>query len=201
MTAHSPNSVHKELVLEEHLVAQLVSGQGYEQRTPEDYDRASALDRELVLRFVKDTQAEEWAKLEAHYTASAEAEFFKNLEKALKTRSTLDVLRGGIKMIPGIKFALCYFKPASALEPRRVAEYEANILSVIRQVRYSLKSENAIDVALVCERHSGRDAGNQEPSDRLDLQACRKAIPHRPSIGGRAAADLQARRARALCAR
>lgn len=145
---HSSYSTHKEIVLQEYLVAQLVSGQGYEERTPDDYDRVSALDRELVVRFVKNTQPDEWSKLEAHYSASAEAEFFKNLEKALKTRSTLDVLRGGIKMIPGIKFALSYFKPASALEPKRVQEYEANILSVIQEVEYSQRHGNRIDVVL-----------------------------------------------------
>ncbi|MGH8557351.1 MAG: type I restriction endonuclease subunit R, partial [Methylococcales bacterium] len=148
MTAHSSQNIHKETVLEEHLVTQLVQGQAYESRAPEHFDRASALDRDLVLRFVQKTQPAEWAKLEAHYSASAQAEFFKNLEKALKSRSTLDVLRGGFKMIPGIQFSLCYFKPASTLEPKRVREYEANILSVIRQLRYSLKSENAIDVVL-----------------------------------------------------
>ena len=106
------------------------------------------MDRALVLRFVKETQAEEWTKLEAQYTTAAEAEFFKQLEKALKTRSTLDVLRQGIKLIPGIKFSLCFFKPASGLNADLVRLYEANILSIIRQVRYSLKNENAIDVVL-----------------------------------------------------
>lgn len=145
---HQASSAHLERVLQQHLVAQLVRGQGYEERAPDDYDRASALDREVVLRFVKATQPDEWAKLEAQYSASAEAEFFKNLEKALKTRSTLDVLRGGIKMIPGIKLALCYFRPASALEPKRVQEYDANILSVIQEVEYSQRHGNRIDVVL-----------------------------------------------------
>ncbi len=147
-STRSGASIHKEIVLEDHLVSQLIAGQGYVLRAPESLDRASALDRELVVRFLRETQPDEWAKLEAHYSGSAEAELFKNLEKALKTRSTLDVLRAGIKMIPGIKFSPCYFRPASALEPKRVQEYEANILSVMRQVRYSLKSENAIDVVL-----------------------------------------------------
>ena len=148
MTRLSPDSVHKEVALQKHLVAKLVSGQGYEERAPEDYDRPLAMDRALVLRFIKATQPDEWAKLEAHYTASAEDEFFKNLEKALKTRSALDVFRSGVKMIPGIKFSLCYFKPASALEPKRVAEYEANILSVIQEVEYSQRHGNRIDVVL-----------------------------------------------------
>ena len=111
MTDHSSQSVHKEVVLQSHFVEQLVLGQDYRERSLDDYDRARALDRQLALEFVKSTQPDEWAKLKAHYTASAESEFFKNLEKALKTRSTLNVLRSGIKMIPGIKFSLCYFKP------------------------------------------------------------------------------------------
>ena len=92
--------VHREVVLQQLVVEQLLTGQGYEECTPEDYDRALAMDHELVLRFVKETQPEEWEKLEAHYTACAEDEFFKNLEKALKTRGGLDVFRVGVKMIP-----------------------------------------------------------------------------------------------------
>ncbi len=149
MTAyHSAQSAHREIVLEQHLVDLLIAKHGYLSRTPEDYDRSIALDRELVLKFVKETQAEEWAKLEAQYTTAAEAEFLKQLEKALKSRSSLDVLRQGLKLIPGIKFLLCFFKPASGLNADLVRLYEANNLSVIRQVRYSLKNENTIDLVL-----------------------------------------------------
>ena len=148
MTAYTMQNAHHEIALEQHLVDRLVAAQGYIARKPADYDRPLAVDRELVLRFVKQTQPGEWQKLEAQYTTAAEAEFFKQLEKALKTRGTLDVLRHGIKLIPGIRFSLCFFKPASGLNASLVSHYEANILSVIRQLRYSQRSENAIDVAL-----------------------------------------------------
>jgi type I restriction enzyme R subunit len=59
------------------------------ERSPEEYDRPLALDKELVLRFVRETQAQEWQKLEAQYASSVEAEFFKQLDKALKARGTL----------------------------------------------------------------------------------------------------------------
>lgn len=144
----SADTVHREIVLEDHLVAQLVSEQGYIERSPEDFDRDLALDRELVLRFVQETQPDAWKKLEAQYTGSAEAEFFKQLEKGLKDRGTLDVLRRGFKMIPNINFAFCFFQPASGLNPELTRLYEANTLSAIRQVRYSRKNENAIDVVL-----------------------------------------------------
>jgi hypothetical protein len=38
------DTAHREIVLEDHLVEQLVIRQGYRQRQPDDYDRASALD-------------------------------------------------------------------------------------------------------------------------------------------------------------
>ena len=148
MTAYTMQNAHHEMALEQHLADQLIATQGYIARKPEDYDRPLAVDRELVLQFVKETQPGEWQKLEAQYTTAAEVEFFKQLEKALKTRGTLDVLRHGIKLIPGIRFSLCFFKPASGLNAALVGNYEANLLSVIRQLRYSQRSENAIDVAL-----------------------------------------------------
>jgi type I restriction enzyme, R subunit len=144
----TPGLIHREVVLEEHLVARLVAEQGYEPRSPEAFDRALALDRELVIRFVQETQPDQWEKLTAHYATSAEKELFTQLDRALKDRGTLDVLRHGIKLIPGITFALCFFQPASNLNPELVRRYEANILSVMRQVRYSQKNENAIDVVL-----------------------------------------------------
>lgn len=142
------DNVHREEVLEIHLCKALVEQQGYRPRAPDDFDRASALDKTMVLTFVKATQADEWSKLEGQYGASSEAEFFKQLEQGLKQRGTLDVLRNGVKLVPNLKFFLCAFKPASAINPALVALFQANILSVIRQVRYSAKNENAIDVVL-----------------------------------------------------
>lgn len=148
MTVAAHNS-HKEQVVQDHLIARLVASQGYELRdTKTDYDRALAMDKALVLRFVQTTQRDEWVKLEGHYTSAAEDTFFKQLEKSLKDRGLLDVLRQGIKIVPGIKFALCYFRPASGLEPKRVAEYEANILSVMKEVEYSERHGGRLDVTL-----------------------------------------------------
>lgn len=145
----SAHSLHKEKVLQDHLIAELVSGAGYERRDPKaDYDRALAMDRALVLRFIRSTQPEAWDKLTQHYTASAEDVFFRQLDKALKDRGLLDVLRKGIKIVPGIALNLCYFRPASALEPKRVVEYQANILSVMDEVEYSQNHGGRIDVVL-----------------------------------------------------
>ena len=147
MTAtHSASTAHRENVLEEHMVEQLVKRQGYEERSPTDFDRDLGFDRELVLSFIKDTQDEQWAKLEAQYQGTAETTFFKQLEAMLKKNGTLGVLRNGIKLVPNIRFDLCYFKPASGLNPELVQRYRANRLSVMRQVCYSRKCNNELDV-------------------------------------------------------
>lgn len=145
----SAQSLHKEKVVQDHLIEQLIVHEGYVKRVaPESYDRALAMDKELVLRFIQGTQADQWERLTAQYGASAEDTFFVQLAKALKDRGLLDVFRKGIKIVPGIPFTLCYFRPASALEPKRITEYQANILSVMDEVEYSLKNGNRLDVVL-----------------------------------------------------
>ncbi len=145
---YSSDTIHREDVVQYHLIDNLVANQGYRKRASDDYDRAAALDKALVMEFIKTTQAEEWKRLEEQYTTAAEIEFFKQLDKALSQRGTLDVLRQGIKLIPGIKFSLCYFKPASGLNEDLLRLFNANILSVVDELEYSAKNDNRIDIAL-----------------------------------------------------
>jgi len=146
---YTKDSIHLERVFQNHLIDRLIHNQGYVKRdTKTDYDVEAALDKELVVQFIKETQSDEWVRLEEQYSDAAEKEFFKQLEKALKQRGTLDVLRQGIKLIPGIKFSLCFLKPASGLNDDLLRLYSANILSVIDELEYSTKNGNRIDVAL-----------------------------------------------------
>ena len=146
-TTHTTADIHQEKVFEAHIVACLTADQGYIERTcASHYDVAHALDTELLFRFLKTTQPDAWQTLEDHYSAQAEAEVLKRLDKALKDNPTHVVLREGIKLVPNIRFALCFFKPASNLNPDLTRLYEANILSVMRQVTYSAKNKNAIDL-------------------------------------------------------
>ena len=53
MTTYAANNLHKEKVLQEHLIAELVSGEDYERRDPKaDYDRALAMDKARSKRFL-----------------------------------------------------------------------------------------------------------------------------------------------------
>lgn len=152
MTDPSPGTyttadIHQEKVFEAHIVGCLTADQGYIERIcASHYDVAHALDTELLFRFLRTTQPDAWQVLEDHYSAQAEAEILKRLDKALKHNPTHVVLRNGLRLIHNVRFELCFFKPASNLNPDLTRLYEANILSVMRQVTYSAKNRNAIDL-------------------------------------------------------
>jgi type I restriction enzyme, R subunit len=140
-------SLHQEHVFEQHIVECLVNHQDYQQRDCAlHYDAATAVDKGLLFQFLKSTQPDAWKTLEDHYPNEAENEVIKRLDKVLKELPTHTVLREGIKLRPNIRFELAFFKPASNLNPELTRLYQANILSVMRQVFYSKKNRNAIDI-------------------------------------------------------
>lgn len=148
----SPNirreKLHTEEAVEIHLVDQLVARQGWVERPYTAFDRANVIDPEMAAAFVRATQPEAWARLNDQYQGRAEAELARQIASRLGAVGTLEVLRQGITIVPGIRISLCGFRPASAMNPDLVRAYEGNILTAMRQVRYSRSSENAIDVVL-----------------------------------------------------
>ena len=64
-----------------------------------------------------------------------------------KPGDVLTVLRKG-KVISGVQVDLAYYKPTHSMNPETVNHYEANRLTVVRQVRYSIDHGNTLDVSL-----------------------------------------------------
>jgi hypothetical protein len=120
---------------------------GYPRRRLEDYDRALCLVSRDVIDFVLATQPKEWQELAQHHAAAVREQFLKRLAGEIERRGVLDVLRTGIKD-SGCKFKLAYFRPASGLNEETRQLHGANLFSVVRQVRYSLKNENCLDLVL-----------------------------------------------------
>ncbi|MCF8486850.1 MAG: DEAD/DEAH box helicase family protein [Rhodobacteraceae bacterium] len=140
--------LHTEEAVEIHLVDQLVRRQGWTERPYTAFDRKLALDPEMTEAFIRATQPEAWKKLADQYPGKERETLARQMEARLKAVGTLEVLRKGITIVPGIKITLCSFKPSSTLNATLTQAYEGNRLTVMRQVRYSLRSENAIDIVL-----------------------------------------------------
>ena len=144
------NNLHQEIHFEteicEHLAAQ---GWLYAQGDASVYDRARALFPADVIAWVQETQARAWDALQKNHGTQAADVLLGRLRDSINQRGTLDVLRRGIELI-GLRqpLVLAQFKPALAMNPDILAHYAANRLRVVRQVRYSLHNENAIDLVL-----------------------------------------------------
>lgn len=140
---------YTELAFEESCESILLRG-GYVKGYPATLDRALAIDTGALMGFVKATQPEAWQKLSVAYGLVAEKKLISRLCDELNKRGTLDVLRRGIDdyNLGGQRLHLCYFKPASSLNPMAAELYEKNIVTCTRQVKYSLKNENSLDMVL-----------------------------------------------------
>lgn len=144
------NNLHQEIHLEteicEHLAAH---GWLYAEGDAADYDRGRALFPADVIAWVQATQPRAWDALHKNHGAQAVDVLLGRLRDSINQRGTLDVLRHGIELI-GLRqpLTLAQFKPALAMNPDILTRYAANRLRVVRQLRYSVHNENAIDLVL-----------------------------------------------------
>jgi type I restriction enzyme R subunit len=169
----------REIGFEEFIESQLTNLHGYRTRVASQYDTSLAMDSELVLEFIRETQSEEWQKLVTQYGAEAGEQFLKRLDAEIAERGLLSVLREGVRDRDAF-VRMAFWKPESGMNAVAEREYAANILSVMRQVRYSAKNENSIDVVLFLNglpfftielknqltRQSVKDAMRQYQTDR-----------------------------------
>ncbi len=120
---------------------------GYHRRRPEDYDRGLCLIPTDVVDFLLATQPKVWEKLTQHHGADVKPRFLGRLSREIARRGALDVLRSGVKD-SGCKFRLAYFRPASGLNEELQRLHAANLFAVVRQLRFSEKDEQSLDLAL-----------------------------------------------------
>ena len=138
---------HKEIAFEAAIEESLLTHGGFLKGDPEAFDRELALDRGELFAFLHESQPKTWAKLESLLGPQTEATVLDNLLGALADRGLLDVLRHGFKCY-GKQLHLAYFAPAHGMNPETQERYEANRLTVTRQLQFDPASENTIDLVL-----------------------------------------------------
>lgn len=154
-------SIHKERAFEDEIVAHL-GAHGWlvsptDREPGAEYDVARALVPGDVFAWLETTQPNELAKIvkpdfDTAAKAKARQQLLDRLAKVLDTDpehggGTLNVLRKGFKTGPA-SFRMCQFRPATNINHTALEHYEAVRLRVMRQVHYSAKGAQSID--LVC---------------------------------------------------
>jgi len=141
---------YTELGLEKNIETSLVQA-GYIERQLEgqalkDFQER-AIDVEMLFQFLEATQPKKMERLKTIHGDFFERRFLNRMEQELSRRGVIDCLRHGIKD-RGVSLKLAYNKPPSTLNKLLMENYEQNIFTVNRQVYYSEKNKNSLDVVL-----------------------------------------------------
>ena len=137
---------YKEENFEDHIEGHL-NRSGYHSRQSILYNKDLCLIPTETVRFIKETQPNEYQKLERQYGEETPIKLLNRVSEQIKSHGVLDVLRNGIKD-RGCYFDLTYFRPSSGMNPDHQKLYDQNRFSLIRQLKYSQKNEKSIDMAL-----------------------------------------------------
>lgn len=137
----------KEIAFEKLIESYLLDNYKYSKRLPWDYNKEFCIDKELFLKFFEASQPKAFSKLQDQHGELFEQKFLDRLNKEIKARGLLDVIRKGVKD-SGVEVQVAYFKPVSGLNAETQNLYDQNILSIIRQLKYSEKNEKSIDTVL-----------------------------------------------------
>jgi len=131
---------------EEHIEENLLSS-GYKSRPHADYDRNLCLIPKDLLEFIKTTQPDEYRNLETQYGDQTEDRICRRIAEQIQKYGTLRVLRKGVAD-RGEHLNLVFFKPVSGMNPKHWELYKQNIFTVVRQLHYSVRNENSIDMVI-----------------------------------------------------
>ena len=129
------NDILSEKEYQHFIMDRLSQDNGYVIRKATSYDRSFAVDREMLFKFLGDTQPEEMDALGKIYKDDLEDTIvsYINAETTKKRGSLLEVLKHGIE-ISNMKLELMYTKPATSFNKDLLSKYEKNIFSVMEEV-------------------------------------------------------------------
>lgn len=131
-----------ETVIEAHLL-----GNGYIAVDRDGFDRERAIFPSPVLEFIRGTQKKEWDKLEALHGERTGEQILSDLCKWMDANGSLAILRHGFKCYGRI-LRVAFFKAAHELNPELEERYTANHLGLTRQLHFSSRSEQSLDITL-----------------------------------------------------
>lgn len=140
-------NINTENTFESAIESALLENGQYTQGNAEDYSSALGLFKYEVIHFLQETQPKNWKRISDIHGELVNDRVIQRLVKEMDLRGSLDVLRNGFTDY-GVRFQMAYFKPASGLNPDALKLYNQNNLKIYRQVYYSEKNRNSVDIVL-----------------------------------------------------
>ena len=129
------NNILSEKEYQRYIINELVNNNEYIERKATDFDRLFAIDREMLFKFLWDTQPDTMDSLQKIYKDGLEDTIvnYLNAEMTKARGSLLLVLKHGVE-ISNYKLTLMYNKPATSFNKELVEKYNKNVFSVMEEV-------------------------------------------------------------------
>ncbi len=140
-------SITSENTFETAIIKDLVASGGYRKCEASAYSPELGMFKAEVLQFLQSTQPRQWDRLAVIHGKDVSNRIIARLYKEMDLRGALDVIRNGF-VDYGVRFKMAFFKPESGLNPDTLELYEQNRFKVVRQVYYSQKNRNSVDLVL-----------------------------------------------------
>ncbi len=125
----------KENGFETLIVKYLVDNNHYEEGSNSDYNKQYAIDEVRLFRFLHDTQDDKVKELHIEESDVEKRKFLDRLSKKLSDNGVIDILRNGMKY-KNHTLDFYMVRPSEG-NPDAQIDYQKNIFSVTRQLRYS----------------------------------------------------------------
>jgi type I restriction enzyme R subunit len=139
---------HTERAFEDRVEAEILAN-GW-QRSEGTFRPELGFDPGEMNHFIGATQMESWNRLIDLYGGdqeTAQRQFSQRVAAEIDARGVLGVLRQGVRD-RGVHIDLAYFRPGHTLAADALAGYCANVLTVSRQLYYSVRTNESVDMAL-----------------------------------------------------
>ena len=164
-------TTHTEQAFESTVELMLLGG-GWRKGDLGEWDVDRALFPARAVAFIRETQPDEWAQMEALLSGDLEERIVGALVQELGLKGSLDVLRRGFRFY-GKTFRLAYFEPANALNPDAIARFQANQLTVTRQVPCHPGKRDTVDLVFAV---NGVPVATCELKNQMTNQTWRDAV-------------------------
>jgi len=140
------NTQTKEVAFESS-IEEILLDCGYVNKPNSSYAKDKALFPETIIAFIKETQSKTWEKLQSILGNNTGNQIIYDLIKWIELHGILSTLRHGFKCY-GKQLQLAYFKPSHSMNEEVLSNYNKNIFGITRQLYYSNRNPNSIDVVL-----------------------------------------------------
>ena len=112
-----------------------------------EYSKELGFFKQDIIDFLQRTQPKKWDKLSTIHGEQMTNKVLQRIYKEMDLRGSLDVVRNGFTDY-GIRFQLAHFKAPTTLNPEAAELYDGNILKITRQLYYSSKNTNSVDLCI-----------------------------------------------------